>query len=128
MNPIPVAAGIFRKGDTILLARRRPNKSLGGFWEFPGGKVEEGERPQDALQRELWEEMQVSVQVGELIVEHVHQYDGFAIRLIAFYVTTQDEIKSSTDHDRVEWVDLKSWEEYPVSPADIPVLSALVEP
>ena len=67
MKEIQVVCGVALKDDKVFLARRRPEKSYGGFWELPGGKVEPGETHESALARELSEELGIDVRVGEFI-------------------------------------------------------------
>lgn len=67
-DTITVVGAIFSRGEEILACRRAPHKAAAGKWEFPGGKVEDGEQPQAALARELHEELGISAEVGDLLV------------------------------------------------------------
>lgn len=79
-----VCAFIRKEEGNIFIARRADHKSMAGKWEFPGGKVEEGETPQEALKKlEIEEEFGMSIEVGEFVGENVHHYPNFSIRLIA---------------------------------------------
>lgn len=80
-----IAAGIIWRGDEILIARRPENGLLGGLWEFPGGKLENGETLQQAVAREIREELDVRVSVQELLTVIKHQYTHFRITLHAFH-------------------------------------------
>src|SRR4051812_49929296 len=83
-RPIDVAAGlVFEKGK-LLITQRRLNDHLGGFWEFPGGKVEKGETFQECLGRELREELGIEVEVGAEIEDITHSYPEKTVRLKFF--------------------------------------------
>jgi len=85
-RPIPhfeIAVGICRKRGRILVARRREEGLLGGLWEFPGGKIEPGERSDEAVRRELLEEAGIEVEVGEKVAVVRHRYSHFSVRLHA---------------------------------------------
>jgi 8-oxo-dGTP diphosphatase len=71
-----VAAGIVIENGRVLLAQRKPDAHLAGAWELPGGKVEEGEDPRDALRRELREELGIDVRVGEIVDVTFHRYEA----------------------------------------------------
>ena len=69
---IKVVCGIIYKDRKIFIARRKPHKSMGGLWEFPGGKIEEGEEYADSLKRELQEELEMQVEVNDFLMENIH--------------------------------------------------------
>jgi 8-oxo-dGTP diphosphatase len=101
------------KGDRILLARRSLGDKLAGFWEFPGGKVESGETPEQSLARELFEEPSIVAQIGKTVGESSHQYEHGSFRLIAFLVDNIQGEPRPNVHDRLEWAkidDLTSYE------------------
>ncbi len=83
-----VAAFLVQEGK-VLLARRPEGKARGGFWEFPGGKVEEGETPEEALVRELNEELGLWVQVGPRLAAVDYDYPDVSIRLLCYRVYAQ---------------------------------------
>jgi len=99
-------AGIASRGGQILLMRRLPGGSVGGLWEFPGGKVEEGEEPRDALVREWSEETGLDIGVGEELARGEFRHKGQPFTLIAFNVlmpseNSQPELR---EHDSYRWV------------------------
>lgn len=118
---IDVVAAVIQTGERFLLARRSVHKTMGGKWEFPGGKVEAGESPQAALKREIREEFGVDIIVGELICKKCHRYPDVIIRLSAYYATTKDKIEKSTDHDQLVWVLANRFNKFDLAEADLPV-------
>lgn len=120
-----VVCGIIYKDEKIFICRRKPEKSLGGYWEFPGGKVEAGENPEDALRRELHEELAMTVKVDRYFGTSRYDYPTFSIELIAYVCTLQDDHFLLTDHDAFEWVapaDLLKWK---LSPADVGLVEGI---
>lgn len=95
-----------------MIARRGPGKHLAGYWEFPGGKIEKGESPEEAMRREMREEFDVETRIGGYLGDNLHDYGSKVVRLMAYAVTVDEEIRQSTDHDRIEWVDLSQMRGY----------------
>lgn len=121
MVMIKVVCGIISKGEQIFICRRKPNKSQGGFWEFPGGKIESNESHEDSLKRELFEELKMKVQVAEYFDSSYHEYDNISIELIAYKCILKSWNNFLSVHDSFEWVnpnDLLNWN---LAPADIPL-------
>ena len=118
---IPVAAGVLRKGDQVLLGKRPPEGSLPGLWEFPGGKMEVGESPEEALKRELNEELGIEAEVGEVFATSTHNYGDKGILLMFFWVDYWKGETKALHHDKVEWVDLEK-----INERDIPDSNKLV--
>jgi ADP-ribose pyrophosphatase len=99
-----VAAVIVRDG-CVLACRRNPDRSAGGLWEFPGGKVEPGESPSDALMREIREELGVEIEVGELIHRGVTPVGAVSVDLSSYAVKLTDAVPTaSTEHDVLRWL------------------------
>ncbi|MBD1433769.1 (deoxy)nucleoside triphosphate pyrophosphohydrolase [Sphingobacterium sp. DN00404] len=127
MNAIKVVCGIIYKDSRVLICRRKVEKSLGGYWEFPGGKVEDFETNEDSLKRELLEELGLDVAIDYHFMDNTHQYDTGTIQLISFKCSTgQSEIKL-VDHDRIEWVPTSTLLNWKLAPADIPIAKALMK-
>ena len=82
---IHVVGAVIIEDDKILCAQRGPSKSLPLKWEFPGGKIEAGETPQEALSREIKEEMQCKVEIGDQVEHTVYEYDFGIVHLTTFY-------------------------------------------
>lgn len=98
---------------------------MGGKWEFPGGKLESGESEKSCLERELLEELGMRVEVGERMREHVHAYETFTIRLIAYHCTFLAASYSLTDHDDYAWVMPEELGKYDLTEADVAFVSML---
>lgn len=121
---IRVTAAIIEKGDKILIARRKEGKLLADYWEFPGGKIEADETPENCLQRELFEEFAIHTEVKEFIGESVYQYPMFTIQLLGYRVLHLSGDFQLIDHDQILWVDLAEIGNFPLAPADLPILNA----
>jgi len=118
---INVTAAIILKDGKVFIAKRSASSSLPYKWEFPGGKVEVGETPEDCLARELLEEFDIFATIGEFIAESIYHYQRRSIRLIAFRVYTDQEIKTMNAHDDVRWVPIENLLDYDLAPADVPI-------
>ncbi len=99
-----VVAAVFTDGERVLACRRREHLQAGGRWEFPGGKLEDGETPDAALAREIEEELGVEIEVGELFDSTTTIVDGLEITLSCYFVRPVAEAPQfSTDHDELGW-------------------------
>jgi 8-oxo-dGTP diphosphatase len=120
-----VTAAIIRKGNCVLLARRRPGEKLAGFWEFPGGKVENGETPEESLARELLEELGIAARIGKRVAESSHQYEHGSFRVIAYLIDDVEGEPRPNVHDRIDWVKIDDLASYQLLPADFPIVTSL---
>lgn len=121
-----VAAAVLTRDGLILLARRAAHKSQAGLWEFPGGKIEDGETPADALRRELKEELGLAVEPGAELMTTRHRYDFGEIELVALSCRADAAgALNSTDHDLLEWVAPGQLLTYALAPADVPIAERL---
>lgn len=100
---------------------------LGGFWEFPGGKVEPGERPEEALVREIHEEMRCRIRVERALPVVVHEYDWGVIELVPFVCVLEPGSPEPHphEHEELEWMLLADMHSLPLAPADVPVVEWL---
>jgi 8-oxo-dGTP diphosphatase len=120
--PVVVVAAVIVRDGTVLVCRRAPHKDAAGLWEFPGGKVEAGETAQEALARELREELGVDVVVGALLDRTVTG----RVDLACFAaVLAGPPPTASTDHDVLEWRRPRALGELDWAPADRPVVAML---
>jgi 8-oxo-dGTP diphosphatase len=127
MKSIKVVCGIIWKDGQVLIARRKPEKSLGGYWEFPGGKLEAGEDAEAALVRELKEEMGMTLNNLRYYGTHTHQYDSFSIELLAYECDFVNATFELTDHDEVIFSDIKLLKQYQIAEADDYFINRLLE-
>lgn len=124
---ILVVGAIMIRDGLVFAARRCPERSAGGLWEFPGGKVEPGEQPEAALRRELTEELGIDVTVGELVSRHSTQMGSVLIDLACYRVlVASDAPRASTDHDQMGWFPPEKLAELRWSPADVPIIQDVV--
>ena len=120
-----VAAAFIRdttKDREILLFRRAKPDRGAGFWECPGGKIESGETEDQALVREILEELGVEVKVLDFIGENTHEYSGKIIHLKLYRCSLPHENFVLTDHDQFAWVSKQNLAKYPLSAVDIPLV------
>lgn len=131
MNPlkkINVVGAILVENGKILCAQRGEYKSLAYLWEFPGGKIETGETPQEALIRELQEELLIEVEVqSEKFEETSYQYDFGLVNLTTFICFLKKGTPQLTEHIAVEWLAPKELNTLEWAPADIPAVEKLME-
>jgi len=120
-----ICAGVLLRSGKILLARRAPGRRHAGQWEFPGGRIEAGETPAEALRRELREEFGIEAEVGAEAARSRHRYDYGEIELIALLVPRFSGELKLTDHDQVAWVEARRLLEYALLPADVPIAQTL---
>ena len=120
-----VTAAVLKKEGKYLIAKRKKNDILGGLWEFPGGKIEEGETAEECLKREIKEELNIIVEVNELILSKIHKYPRGYFELIAFKVKYISGKIILNEHDDYKWVTYKQLKMYNFSPADIPIIDKL---
>lgn len=123
-----VVAAVITKDDKILICRRSAHKSLAGFWEFPGGKVEAAETDAQALIREIREELQVDIQVQELICTSRTSSGDRQIEMNTYFAELLSATPtSSSDHDELKWVSRSQLLNFNWPPLDVPVVEALSE-
>lgn len=120
-----VAAAIIAKDGLIMAARKRPGLHLAGLWEFPGGKIEPGETPEECLRRELWEEFEISCEICSFLGESTHAYDHIVITLLGYHAVHRHGMFRLTDHDEIRWLLPSQLTDLHWAPADIPLVDKL---
>jgi len=120
-----VVAAIIVRGETVLAARRRPGGPFGGLWEFPGGKLEKDEEPENGLARELAEELGIESSVGELVCSVPFRGHGLMIELLAYTVDLQLGEFRLSDHAEVTWLAIADLDEMVFAEPDRPVVRLL---
>ncbi len=111
----------------VLLAQRPPDKSMAGLWEFPGGKVEAGERPEDALIRELREELSIIVREPCLapLTFASHTYPDFHLLMPLYICRRWEGFVRAAEGQTIKWVRSNALRDYDMPPADIPLIPML---
>jgi len=122
-----VTAAIIRDGENILVVRRGPAEKLAGFWEFPGGKVEQSETLQECLERELYEELKIETNVYDVVAISDYNYENGSIRLVALNAEILHGELTLSVHDTLMWLTPSEILNLKLAPADIPIAQALLE-
>jgi 8-oxo-dGTP diphosphatase len=121
-----VAAIIENENKEILCALRSPDMLIPNMWEFPGGKVEQGEDLFTALKREIKEELGCSIEAIDLFNEHTHEYETFIINLIAIKCKITEGIPEASEHSKLIWLKRENLSSLKWAPADIPAVEQLI--
>lgn len=126
--PQIVTAAIIERDGHILIARRRQGSRFGGKWEFPGGKLEKGETPDQCLKRELQEELDIKAEIGDILCSSEYSYtDDFVINLIAYRATIISGVFSLNDHEEIRWVKPRDLVNYDFPEADKPIVDKIIK-
>lgn len=120
-----VGAVIVNERNQIFCALRSPEMSLPNLWEFPGGKIEVGELPEETLKRELIEELKIEVSVGEQVESTYYEYDAFTIQLTTFYANITSGIPELMEHADYKWMNVEDLHILEWAPADIPAVEKI---
>lgn len=124
--PLPVIAAIIRQNDQVLLCQRKEG-ALAGKWEFPGGKIENGETPEECLVREIEEELGIDIEVEDIyqaVHTHYEHGDFLVISYLAKHIRGEISLRVHSD---CAWVDLGRLEDYDLADANIPIAKSLKE-
>jgi len=121
-----VAGALFDADGRVLIAQRPPGKALAGRWEFPGGKLHEGEAAYDGLVRELGEELGVAVHAAERLVRYAHAYPDRTVWLDLWAVSAWSGEPQGLDGQAFKWVAPARLHEEDILEADRPMIEALV--
>ncbi len=122
-----VVCAIIEKDDRFLIAQRPEGKSLALLWEFPGGKVEAGEEMEEALKRELCEELHVEIVVIRPLSPSFHAYHDFSLRLVPFLCRLSKGEPRSLEHKELRWIKPEDIALYAFPEADLPVLEEYLD-
>ena len=126
VKTIDVAAGVLINADgQILIAQRTYPAKYAGQWEFPGGKLEAAENAEEALKRELHEELGITVTAARPLIQLEHCYPEFTVRLHVFSVSSWQGMPHSREGQPLRWVSLQELKGLPLLAADAPIISAL---
>lgn len=124
-----VACALIDADNRVLIAQRPEGKQLAGLWEFPGGKLEPDERPEPALIRELDEELGITVQEACLapLTFASHAYDSFHLLMPLYICRKWQGTVTAREHQQLAWVRANKLRDYPMPPADIPLIAHLTD-
>jgi 8-oxo-dGTP diphosphatase len=124
-----VACALVDADNRVLIAQRPANKAMAGLWEFPGGKVNDDERPEDALIRELSEELGITVREACLapLTFASHAYADFHLLMPLYICRRWEGTVTAREHQALAWVRANKLREYPMPPADLPLIPALID-
>lgn len=111
--------------DRFLICQRPANKARGLLWEFVGGKVEPGETKAQALVRECREELAVTVAVGDVFMEVLHEYPDITVHLTLFHAAIAEGTPQRLEHNEIRWITVREIPEYAFCPADTDILARL---
>jgi len=120
-----VTAAIIKKDNKFLIAKRKEGH-LANKWEFPGGKLEPNETPEDCLKRELKEEFGIQTIIGKYLATSIYDYPHIKIKLIAYEVEYTSGEFILNDHQEIKWVTKEDLSNYDFAPADIPIVKKIL--
>ena len=124
-----VACALVDQDNRVLIAQRPADKTLAGLWEFPGGKLDPGERPEEALIRELAEELSISVKAACLapLTFASHAYDDFHLLMPLYICRRWEGFVRPREGQAIKWVRPRDLRDWPMPPADEPLIPHLVD-
>jgi 8-oxo-dGTP diphosphatase len=124
-----VACALIDADNRVLIAQRAKDKAMADLWEFPGGKVNDAERPEDALIRELAEELGITVREACLapLTFASHAYDDFHLLMPLYVCRRWEGTVTAREHQALAWVRANKLRDYPMPPADAPLIPALID-
>ncbi|MGG3448930.1 (deoxy)nucleoside triphosphate pyrophosphohydrolase [Domibacillus aminovorans] len=121
-----VGAVIENEQHQILCALRSPDMTLPNLWEFPGGKIEKDETPEESLRREIIEELACTVEVEKKIEEVTHEYEAVIVNLLTYKCRIIDGTPTAEEHAELRWVPKNELSTLVWAPADIPTIDKLL--
>jgi 8-oxo-dGTP diphosphatase len=122
---VKVTAAILAKNNKIIIAKRGPDDELANKWEFPGGKIEIDETPEQCLKREMKEEFDIDISVGEYLGSSIYHYDHLSIELLAYRTYWEGGEIDLKDHDDFKWISLEQLADFDFAPADLTFVEKL---
>ncbi len=125
MHPLLVTAAVLLQNNRVLITRRPEGGSHPGMWEFPGGKIDPGESPKDALRREIREELDVEIAVEEIFEVAYHRYEWGPVLILAYRCRIMAGTLCNIGVAEHLWVDPKNLSNYSILAADTPIITRL---
>lgn len=120
-----VVAALIWDQDKFMICQRPPHKTRGLLWEFVGGKAEQGETKEHALIRECQEELAVTLDVGEIFMDVVHEYPDLTVHLTLFNASIRKGTPQKLEHNDIRWITVDRIDQYEFCPADTIILQKL---
>ncbi len=120
-----VAAIMNNEKKEVFIAQRNKPEKVAKKWEFPGGKIEEGENPKESLKREIREEFGIKIKVKDFFMENIYEYEHKKVRLLSYitkHISNKIEVR---EHNKAKWVDVKNLSSYEFVPADREIVENL---
>ena len=124
---VEVVAALIWDNDKFMICRRPAHKARGLLWEFVGGKVEPGETKEQALIRECQEELEITLSVGDVFMDVIHEYPDITVHLTLFHATIASGIPQLLEHTDLQWITPKEISQYAFCPADKEILQKITE-
>lgn len=122
---VEVVAALIWDKNNFMICQRPAHKSRALLWEFVGGKVEPGETKEEALIRECQEELAVTLSVGDVFMDVVHEYPDIIVHLTLFNATIAEGVPQKLEHNDIKWIKVSEIDEYVFCPADTEILEKL---
>lgn len=126
-EPLKVVAAIIVHNNKVLCTQRNRDSNLGMKWEFPGGKIEANETPEDALIREIKEELNCSIRVNQKVCTSIHAYEFATIELTGYFCELEDGLITLNEHEAMMWVLPENLQQLDWSDADKPIVKRVQE-
>ena len=124
---IEVVAALIWQDDKFMICQRPAQKARGLLWEFVGGKVEPGETKEQALIRECQEELAITLSVGDVFMDVVHEYPDLTVHLTLFNTTIAEGKPQKLEHNDIQWIMPSEIPNYEFCPADEQILAKIIE-
>ena len=122
-----VVAALIWDADKFMICQRPAHKARGLLWEFVGGKVEPGETREAALLRECREELGVTLSVGEVFMDVLHEYPDLTVHLTLFHATIAQGVPQKLEHNDIQWITPAQIPDYAFCPADKEILERIMQ-
>ena len=122
-----VVAALIWQGDKFMICQRPAHKARGLLWEFVGGKVESGETKEQALIRECREELAITLSVGNIFMDVIHEYSDLTVNLTLFNATIAEGEPQKLEHNDIQWITWSEISNYEFCPADEEILRKIKE-
>ena len=127
MKITDVVAALIWDENRFMICQRPAHKARGLLWEFVGGKVEAGETKEQALIRECREELAVTLSVGEVFMDVVHEYPDLLVHLTLFHASIAEGVPQKLEHNDIKWITPREIPDYEFCPADEEILKRIIE-